>query len=96
MQHRDEPVEPAVVALVALADTLPPAAMACFTEPAPVSSMTWLFDVLRDDLTGGDGWWLCRSTADAIEHGYCSQAMTIWDTACEPVLVGRQNVAVFY
>lgn len=96
MQHRSEPIDPVIVGLVALADALPPAAMACFDAPAPVSSMTWQFDVLMPEPATDDGWWLCRSSAESIAEGYSSQAMTIWNADRQPVMIGRQNVAVFY
>lgn len=96
LQHRDAETEPSLVGLVALADALPPAAMACFTEPAPISTMTWMFDVLVDAPRTSEGWWLCRSTAETSREGYSSQAMTIWNRAGDPVIVGRQNVAIFY
>lgn len=96
MQHRQASVDPVIVGLVALADALPPAAMACFDGPAPVSSVTWQFDVLTPAPTTRDGWWLCRSSAESINEGYSSQTMTIWNTDRQPVLTGRQMVAVFY
>ncbi len=96
LQHKDPASRDTLVGLTALADALPPAAMACFTEPAPISSMTWLFDVLQDNPTTEDGWWLCRSRAESTVDGYSSQAMTIWNAAGEPVLIGRQNIAIFY
>ena len=37
-------VDPAV-ALIALADSLPPAAMTCFIEPAAISSASWTIDL---------------------------------------------------
>lgn len=96
MQHRSESVSPLVVGLVALADALPPAAMACFEGPAPVSSITWQFDMLTPEPSTRDGWWLCRSSAESIADGYSSQSMTIWNADRQPILTGRQLVAVFY
>lgn len=95
LRHRDNEVDPVIVGLAALADALPPAAMASFTEPAPVSSMTWLFDVLSDTPATRDGWWLSRSVAEHSSHGYSSQAMMVWNADGAPILVGRQNVAIF-
>jgi acyl-CoA thioesterase len=95
LQHKDGVVTPLIVGLVALADALPPAAMSQFSERAPVSSMTWMFDVLTDRPETDDGWWLFRTLAEATRDGYSSQAMTLWNRRGEPVVVGRQNVAVF-
>lgn len=96
LQHRDPDIDPVSVGLVALADALPPAAMARFAEPAPISSMTWMFDMLDTEPQTEDGWWLCRSTADMTQDGYSSQAMAIWNRAGAPVMVGRQSIALFY
>lgn len=95
MRHRDAAMQNSLIGLVALADALPPAAMARMTAPAPVSSITWQFDLLRDQPATDDGWWLCRSSAEQIADGYSAQHMTIWNSRREPVLVGRQSVAVF-
>lgn len=95
MRHRDEAMRESLVGLVALADALPPAAMASMHAPAPVSSITWQFDLLTDRPATDGGWWLCRSRAEQIAAGYSAQHMTIWDSRREPVLVGRQAVAVF-
>ncbi|WP_348760741.1 thioesterase family protein [uncultured Salinisphaera sp.] len=96
MRHRDRDIASTPVALAALGDALPPAAMAMFETAAPVSSMTWQFELLSDDPTTEDGWWLSQSRAETIGQGYASQAMTIWNHARQPILVGRQSVAVFY
>lgn len=96
LQHRDDAAHAGVVGLVALADALPPAAMACFAEPAPISTMTWMFDILTDAPDTDDGWWLCRSAAESTAAGYSSQRMQMWNTAGEPIIAGRQNVAIFY
>lgn len=95
MRHRDVAMRDSLIGLVALADALPPAAMASMTTPAPVSSITWQFDLLSDRPTTDNGWWLCRSRAEQIADGYSAQHMTIWNSHREPVLVGRQSVAVF-
>ena len=95
MRHRDVAMRDSLLGLVALADALPPAAMARMTAPAPVSSVTWQFDLLHDRPATDDGWWLCRSSAEQIADGYSAQHMTIWNSRREPVLVGRQSVAVF-
>lgn len=95
IRHRDREIAPVVVGLAALADALPPAAMASFSEIAPISTMTWMFDVLDDDPATEDGWWLSQSVANHSADGYSSQAMHVWNSAGKPVIVGRQNVAIF-
>lgn len=95
VQHKDNQSRESIEGLVALADALPPAAMALFNEPAPVSTMTWQFDVVADPPETRDGWWLCRSTTQTVRDGYSSQEMAVWSTQGQPVVIGRQNVAVF-
>ena len=94
-RHRDAAARAGLVGLVALADALPPAAMASFRAPAPISTSTWSFDLLSPEPTSPEGWFLFRSTAETMGDGYSSQAMTLWQPDGTPVLVGRQNVAIF-
>jgi acyl-CoA thioesterase len=94
-RHEDAESRSGLVALLALADAAPPAAMAMFTAPAMISSMTWMVDVLDPAALSAEGWWLCRSTAQTARDGYSAQAMTLWAADGTPVLVGRQTIAVF-
>lgn len=80
-------------ALLALGDCLPPASMACFTQPAPISSMTWSIDLPRP-ATRSD-WFLQRSRSLVAGDGYSFQLMEVWDQQGELVLVGTQTVAIF-
>ncbi|MFN8442562.1 MAG: thioesterase family protein [Caldilineaceae bacterium] len=93
VRHRDATgVDPAV-ALLAIADALPPAAMACFSEFAPVSTMQWTVD-LPQPATSGE-WFLLRSTSQQAGNGYSFQTMEIWDERGNLVLCGNQTVAIF-
>ena len=83
-------------ALVALADMAPPAVMSMFKELVPVSSMTWMFNIVSEKIETEDGWWLLRTAAEHAQDGYSSQDMQMWNTNGELVLSGRQNVAIFY
>jgi hypothetical protein len=94
-RHTDEALVPSRTALVALADAPPPAALVLFEQRAPVSTMTWAFDFLTDDVDIEGGWWLIRVAAESVLSGYSSQAMTVWSSTGKRVLVGHQNVAVF-
>ena len=92
-RHRDaRGVDPSV-ALVALGDCLPPAAMTAFSAPAPVSSMTWTLD-FPQPASAGD-WFLMHSASRHAEDGYSLQDMQIWDEAGRLVLSGRQTVAIY-
>lgn len=95
MRHVDPAAPTDAVALLAIADAPPPAAMSMFTAPARVSSMTWMSEFLTDDITTKDGWFLARHVADMARDGYSSQAMTLWNSSGEPMMIGRQTIAVF-
>jgi acyl-CoA thioesterase len=81
------------MALIALADALPPAVLAQYTGPSRISSMTWTIDLLG----AGDsvGWKLLQSTSQWASAGYSSQSMTLWSEDGTPLAVGRQLIAMF-
>jgi len=81
------------VALLALGDCLPPAAMASFSEPAPISSMTWSVDFPQPARTST--WFLQRSSSLAAADGYSLQLMEVWDEQGNLVLLSTQTVAIF-
>jgi acyl-CoA thioesterase len=95
-RHRDPGAHQGIVPLIALADAPPPAAMVRFPRAAPISTMTWSLDVLSDAPATTDGWWLVQSHADAADQGYSAQGMMLWNAHGAPVIVARQNVAIFY
>jgi acyl-CoA thioesterase len=96
MKHRDEAATSNMAALLALADTLPPAAIVLFQPGGgPISTMTWSIDVLSDAPHSASGWWLVRTTAQTAAQGYSSQDMTVWNDQGAPVLAMRQTVAIF-
>jgi hypothetical protein len=84
-----------MVELVAIGDALPPAAMALFEQPGPISSMTWMLNILTAEPATRDGWWLSRSTADQVRDGSSSQVMQMWNADRQPVVTGMQSVAIF-
>ena len=59
----------------------PPAVLPMFKEFAPISSMTWMMNFLKEDISTEDGWWLMRSAADHSRDGYSSQDMQVWNKA---------------
>lgn len=93
VKHRD-PGAKGGVGLIALADMPPPAIMPMLAEPAPLSSMTWMVNVI-DYEPEGDGWWLVGTRAEHSESGYSSQDMFVWNEAGKLALTGRQSIAVF-
>ena len=84
-----------LVALIAVADCLPPVALKLLGRPAPVSSMTWQLNLLGEAPVTQDGWWLLRSASDYARAGSSSQAMAIWAADGTPVAEQMQSVAVF-
>ena len=95
MRHKDTATPDNAVALLALADAPPPAAMALFTAPGRISSMTWMAEFLTDNITTTDRWFLARHIADTVADGYSSQSMTLWNRDGTPIMIGRQTIAVF-
>lgn len=81
------------IALLASGDCLPPAAMATFAVPAPISSMTWSIDFAQP--AAEPGWLLQRSRSLVAADGYSFQLMEVWDARGELVMLGTQTVAIF-
>lgn len=94
VRHRD-PKATSIAALLALADMPPPAVMPMFPAPARISSMNWGLNFLTDHPQTEDGWWLLESRAENAAEGYSSQDMFVWSSSGEPVIAGRQSVAIF-
>ena len=84
-----------MVEMMAIGDAMPPAAMALFEKPGPISSMTWQVNMLTANPVTEDGWWLTRSTADLARDGSSSQIMQVWSSDRTPVITGMQSVAIF-
>ncbi|MEQ1509769.1 MAG: thioesterase family protein [Sphingopyxis sp.] len=83
------------IALLALADALPPAAITLFTQFGPMSSSTWIQHFLTDHPQTHDGWWLMESQTRTVANGFSVQSMSIWNSAGELVSVGEQGVALY-
>ena len=94
VRHRDAASRTGEAALLCLADILPPAAMPMLKTFGPVSSMTWICNVLRSPETD-DGWYLVEAEANAARGGYSSQLMRIWNSAGELVVEGMQSIVIF-
>ena len=84
-----------MVELMLIGDALPPAAMKLVEGFGPISSITWIANVLTTTPETDDGWWLLRSRSDYARHGASSQVMSVWNTRGEQVLTGMQGVALF-
>ena len=95
MRHKDEAAPVNASTLLSIADAPPPAAMSMFKAPGMISSMTWMAEFLTDDIQTLEGWFLAQHTAQLARDGYSSQSMRLWNRHGEPLMVGRQTIAVF-
>lgn len=84
-----------MVELLLCADALPPGVMFMLDGGAPVSSMTWLVNLLTPLPATRDGWWLLRSAGNYAERGCSSQDMVLWNADGTAVAVGMQSIALF-
>ncbi len=94
-KHKDPKTRAGAVALLALADVAPPAAMVLPKSIKAVSSMTWTLDFVAPEICDKSDWWLCRSMAETNAEGYSAQHMSIWSDQGHAVVLGRQTIAIF-
>lgn len=94
-RHRDPEARLTAEGLLALGDIAPPAAAMRMKGFSPVSSVNWHVDVLSEDLSTDDGWFLLRSRAQNGGGGWSAQDMAVWSSDGRPVLAGRQSVVIF-
>lgn len=95
VRHLEEGEVDRAVALLALADCPPPAAMVHFPKREPISTMTWSMEML-DPAADTPGWRLLAQNSERSADGYSVQALTMWNAAGVPIALGRQTVALFY
>lgn len=84
-----------MVELIAMGDSLPPAAVALQSRGAPVSSINWFVNVLEPEPKTENGWWIVQTDSDMARHGNSSQANGLWASDGTPVAAGMQSVALF-
>lgn len=95
-RHRDTDSHNGIDCLVTIADILPPAALCMTRSMAPVSSVTWMLNMLTDQPMTEDGWWQVDTRLTAAGNGYSSQQMRVWALDGTPVADGMQSVAQFF
>ena len=95
MRHKDEAAPMDAVTLLSIADAPPPAALSMLSVPGRISSMTWMAEFLTDNISTEGGWFQAQHIAQTAQQGYSSQAMRLWNSKGEPMMVGRQTIAVF-
>jgi len=83
-----------MVELVLMADGLPPGVMPLLRK-GPVSSMTWLVNLLTAAPVTRDGWFLLRAAGNYAENGCSSQEMGVWNADGAPLATGMQSIAIF-
>ena len=83
-----------MVELVLMADGLPPGVMPLLRK-GPVSSMTWLINLLTAAPATRDGWFLVRAAGNYAENGCSSQEMGVWNADGAPLATGMQSIAIF-
>lgn len=89
-----EGIDP-MVHVLAIADGLPPGAIRLLDGRAPVSSLTWIVNLLDPAPATRDGWWLLSARSAYAKHGCSSQAMAIWNADGKLIAEGMQSVALF-
>lgn len=94
-RHKDAASREGTHAFVTLSDVLPPAAMPMFTKMGPVSSMTFLLNILDDAPATKDGWWQVETRQTAAHGGYSTQVMRFFDYNGRLVAEGLQSVTIF-
>lgn len=96
MRHLDPAAPQDATAVLAIGDAPPPAAMSMLAVPSRISSMTWMAEFMSDEIvTDPAGWYFAQHTAQLAKDGYSSQSMRLWNRDGQPILVGRQTIAVF-
>lgn len=85
-----------MVEVMAIADALPPAAFKLLGKDfVPLSSLTWIVNLLTPAPATRDGWWLLQADSRHAVDGGSSQTMTVWNADGEAVAQGMQSVAIF-
>ena len=83
------------VEMMAMGDALPPAAFKLFQKMTPLSSLTWIVNILQPRAATRNGWWLLEAQTDRARDGYSSQSMRMSNADGALVAEGMQGVAIF-
>lgn len=82
--------------VLALADFVPPVALSQLTTPVPGSSLTWMLEMLTDDLSDlALAHWRIDAEMVAAADGYSSQSVTLWSPKGKAIALSRQSMVVF-
>jgi acyl-coenzyme A thioesterase PaaI-like protein len=82
--------------VLAMADFIPPIALSFLTTPVAAASLTWMVEILADDVSTMplDGWRVDAQMM-AAGSGYTNQSLLLWGPGGVPVALGRQSMVVF-
>ncbi len=91
-----ESVPASILHLIAVGDIPPTPVSTYLKKPAPLSSLSWMLDIIVDDLQAdADGWWYVETTVDHAAEGYAHQGYSIYEPNGRLVALGRQVATVF-
>ncbi len=82
--------------VLAMADFIPPIALSFLTTPVAAASLTWMVEILADDVSTMplDGWRVDAQMM-AAGSGYTNQSLLLWGPGGVPVALGRQSMVLF-
>jgi acyl-CoA thioesterase len=96
MRYADEQGPLDTAALIGMLDAWPPTVLPAMKTPAPVSTLTWTLQFLRDRHERGmNDWWPYLAETDASGDGYAQTRARIWDGDGALVALSQQTIAVF-
>jgi len=82
--------------LLVFADFVPPVALSWMAKPTPGSSLTWMFELLREDFTAYPlAGWRADAQLVAARDGYTSQSTTLSAPDGTTIVLSRQSMVVF-
>jgi acyl-CoA thioesterase len=82
--------------VLAMADFIPPITLSFLREPVAAASLTWMLEMLREDVSAFalEGWRM-DAHLTAAHEGYTHQSLELWAPDGSPVALGRQTMVVF-
>ena len=82
--------------VLAMADFIPPIALSYLRTPVPAASLTWMLELLAEDVSSLplEGWRV-DAQMTAAHSGYINQSLMLWGPGGVPVALGRQTMVVF-
>ena len=82
--------------VVAMADFIPPIALSYLKAPVAAASLTWMLELLPEDVGSLplEGWRI-DAQMTAAHGGYINQSLVLWGPGGIPVALGRQTMVVF-